>query len=205
MKLILTLAVIFTALYLMDRVLFLDMTRLGWRKARNSMPGIANRFNLTFVPAKQHHQMGKIQGAYDHYNVSIEPDNNATIRIEIPGLETVRLSTTKKARLLKFEGMKSFEFKNPFFDRIFSLKLIENNTKLSSMTSSESLVSIEQFYNQWKSKIRYIKLSNGVLACSLKYGQATFIPESAVNELLPGLAALSTAVNSMFKVSLIKE
>lgn len=205
MNIILVVVIIFLALFLLDRVLFLDMSRLGWKRAKVKMPDVARRFNLTYLPSPQKHQMGAAKGIFGGYEVSIEPDSNASIKIEIPGLSALHISTTAPGIAPFAEGMENFDFGNPDIDRLFRTRRVEAGKRVVSDTDSKNLAATLEFFQKWKFKIRYLKLSMGTMTCSFKYGQATYIPDSALNELLTRLTALASTLETTLTIREQKE
>ena len=196
-----TIAVILVALAFIDQVLYLDITRLGWRRAKSAMPEIARKLSLTYEPATQQHHMGTIHGKYRGRYVRVDPDCLATIRIELPGLSYIRLSTSDPRRLNIPERMTSFDSGNISFDRFFRSRLAAVPLHIHPDFHASNTHQVEQFSKSWKSRLRYLKLSNGVLTGSFKYGQASYIPTTLIERFLSELVLLADALESMLASS----
>lgn len=192
-----TIAVILFLLALIDQVLYLDITRLGWRRAKSALPGIARKFDLTYKPASQQHHMGTITGNCHGRSICIDPDRRATIRIELTGLAHIQLNTLEPDRLNIPEGMTFFDSGNISFDRFFKSRLTTKPLQINPNFQALNPDPFEQFRSTWKSKLRYLKLGNNSLICSFKYGQASYIPAKLIERFLPELLVLCEAIESM--------
>jgi hypothetical protein len=192
-----TITVILFLLAVIDHALYLDITRLGWHRAKSALPEIAQKFNLTYEPAAQQHHMGTITGKYHGRSVCIDPDRRATIRIELTGLAHMQLNTLEPDRLNIPEGMTFFDSGNISFDRFFKSRLTAKPLQINPNFHAFNPDPFEQFSISWKSKLRYLKLGNNGLICSFKYGQASYIPAKLIERFLPELLVLTEAIESM--------
>jgi uncharacterized protein YbbC (DUF1343 family) len=173
MNVVISIIAIFVSLALIDQLLYLDITGMGWKSAKLALPGFARKYDLAFEPAFQKHQMGMVHGLYHARLVSIEPDHRAVIKIELPRLSAIRLSSASSLHLHIQEGMIPFETGNKYMDRYLHTRLSPAPFQIHSEAHRSKLYEVEKITKRWKSKLRYLKLSDGVLTCSFKYGQAT--------------------------------
>ena len=140
--------------------------------------------------------MGLVHGMYRDRSIAIDPDNRATVRLDLPHLPDVRLSSSSPHPSFKKEGMAIFDWGSTYLNGYFRTRLsvlqVDGNRHRARLTE------IERIIKRWRFKLRYLKVSGGTLTCSFKYGQATYIPKQVLEEFLPDMIRFAKAIESLF-------
>jgi hypothetical protein len=184
-------------LVLIDRLLYLDFTGMSWRSAKRALPEFARQHSLTFEAAFQRHQMGSVCGLFQGRAIRIDPDHLAVVKIEVPRVATIRLASFAP-QSNQPDGLTPFETGNTNVDRYFKTRLAPGPLQIDAQARSRRFNKIEIFTQHWKSKLRYVKLANGELTFSFKYGQATYIPGKILEEFLPGAVHMAVSLETIF-------
>ena len=195
--------------YMADKFLYLDMTKLGWKRARKNFPNVAAQFGLEYLLPKLNYQIGEIKGEYNGCKISVRPDNLAFIEVTQIGdsrfdSSRLELSTSEPQLTSPPKGMIQFDSGNSGFDRFFITRYaIEDVAKIFT-NNTEKLVYIGQFSKNWKDKICYLQAGANGVRCSLKYGVSSYIPAEILEKLLPDLCELVKVFESLLEMERIR-
>jgi len=163
---------------------YMDITGLGRRKALREFPAAAQKFG--FIPPKKQpsRQFGTYTGIYKGYNFKIDPDSNATIRLEmnpVPGL----------TEFITRQGQTNFDSGDKGFDKFFKIRLVSAELGQKLREAVAFLTYTVQFGKRWKGKYNYIQIYKGSIYCSFKYGSGHYIPVSALEKIIPDMVRLA--------------
>ena len=192
----------FFIVHMVDRFLYLDMTKLGWKRARKNFPNVAAQFGLEYLLPKLNYQIGEIKGEYNGYKISIRPDDLAFIGVTQIGSSRFdnlrfKLSTSQSQLTSPPEGMMQFESGNSEFDAFFNTRYAIHDAAIILTNNPSNLVYIGQFRKAWKNKICYVEVDDFGVRCSLKYGVSSYIPADILEKILPDLCELAKIFESL--------
>jgi hypothetical protein len=159
--------------------------------ARSQYPGLAGRLGLKYVPSTYKTGVGRLEGDFRGFRVSVDPDDQRRIHVRFSGQPAIELHSyvhNKRSR----QGQKSFRPTSRVLSQLFK-------TAHASPSLIETLNADERLAQQLKPVkfIRQLKTlsvsSSGVIAV-FDYGNPPYIPAGIVEDLLPRLATLAQVV-----------
>lgn len=157
--------------------------------ARNQYPALAKRLGLVHKPSPYRNGIGRIEGVYDGYAVTVDPDDQRRI--------FVRFATAPRVELHSYAhnkrpsaGLKNFRppsgvLASQFKTAQASPELIE---ALSDDEKLPGLIRPLKFIRELKT---VSVTASGVVAV-FDYGNPPFIPTGIVEDILPRLTALAS-------------
>ncbi|MDX2440596.1 MAG: hypothetical protein QNK40_08600 [Desulfobacterales bacterium] len=189
-------------LYMLDKFFYLDMTKLGWKRARKNFPNVAAKLGLEHFSPKLKIKIGEIKGEFNGYQIRIRPDYRAIIEVTQIGSLRFRssrlmLSTSKSQIISPPEGVRQFDSGNSKFDTFFQTRYALPDLAKLLTDDASKLVCLEQFRKTWKNKLRLVEVGDSGIRCSLKYGLSTYIPAETLEKILPDLCELAKIFQSL--------
>ena len=196
--LLIILANIFAILVILiiDKLFFLDITKRGWRRAERELPNLAQKLGLEFSKGKFKYEIGKIHGQYQGRAVHIMPDNNASAQVEFFHRPKLEMSTYRTQRRYPPEGLFDFDSGNKSFNDFFQTRFANPEICEKLAQSAHQLNYLNQFKSKWKRILRFLTVNERGISCSVKYGQATYIPADILERLLPDLCQLANLLEA---------
>jgi hypothetical protein len=175
-----------------NRLLFLDLTGQGRRKAMQQFPAAAKTFGFVRQKSRASQPIGVYAGTYKGYAFKLTPDNNATIELQMKPVEGIREIMTKK-------GDTNFKSSDPQFNSLFKTRLISAELGQRLDRDKHFLAFAAQFAKQWRWESNYIQIYPDSIYCALKYGNGRYIPASVLKQIIPEMVELANRLQTAAK------
>lgn len=172
-----------------NRLLFLDITGQGRRKAMQQFPAAAKTFGFVRQKSRPSEPIGTYAGTYQGYAFKLSPDNNATIQLQMKPIDGIREFITKK-------GDTNFQSSNPQFNGLFKTRLVSAALGQRLDHDKRFLAFAAQFARQWRWESNYIQIYPDSIYCSLKYGNGRYIPASVLKQIIPEMVELANRLQT---------
>ena len=180
----------------LNKLLFLDITKRGWRQAERDLPNLASKLGLKFIRGKFDYQIGTIDGQYRGRSVHVRPDDSAIIEVELFHRPKIEMSTYRTRLRKPPEGMEDFKTGNEGFDAFFQTRFASPEIVHKLTGSPHQLNYVDQFRRIWKWKLRFLEITERSIRCSVRYGLSTYIPADVVERLLHDLCQLGEVIET---------
>jgi len=198
-------------IFVLDKLLYLDISKLGWRRARREFPVAATQLGLEYILPVLKDYIGQIVGEYQGYQVSIRPDDTSIIQVmqvDSSHLRSSRLMVSTYKSQLKYppENMKYFNSGNVDFDKFFRARFAHDDVANYIKINESKLYYVGQFRKTWGNIIRYVEVDDFGVRCSLKYGVvSSYIPTEVLKKILPDLCELAKFFELLLETNERKE
>lgn len=148
--------------------------------------------SLEYEKSEFYSDMGVFKGEVDGYSITIEPDNDASIHLELKHSLPLNISD-RKPQSRPEKGMKQIHPDQSDFQAIFKTIRVSDQFSDEFSTNSEVQKALTQFYLKWLHQIRSFIIDRNRIYLSLNYGQPFFpyILPSTITGIIPELTELA--------------
>lgn len=107
----------------LDRLFFLDITKMGWRRAARDLPEFAAKMGLHFLQGKFDYEIGEIRGTFHGRPIAVMPDDQASIDVTLLGRLEIQMGTYQSRLRHPPEGWIDFASGGQYIDDFFKTRL----------------------------------------------------------------------------------
>jgi hypothetical protein len=149
--------------------------------------------SLKYEKSEYYSDTGIFKGEVDGYTIHIEPDNDASIHLELNHSLPFNISD-RKPQSRPEEGMKDIHPDRDDFQAIFKTIRVEEGAAEKFSKETELQDALTGFYLKWLHQIRSFFIDENRMYLSLNYGQPFFpyVLPSAITGIIPELTELAS-------------
>jgi len=164
--------------------------KLGRKRAAQRFPELALQLGLEYTAPRYKGNVGVLAGTYDGRAVRIDPDDQRLIKLRFHGTPRVDLRTYENSLRPPFD-MVTVHSGDRAFDRFFKTRFASEDVAARISTSSEPGQRLAPFTGRYSRHVQSVTVTAEGVVCRLDFGSPPYIPEGALNELLPACAELA--------------
>jgi hypothetical protein len=164
--------------------------KLGRKRAAQRFPELATQLGLEYTAPRYKGNVGVLSGTYEGRSVRVDPDDQRLIKLRFHGAPRVDLRTYENALRPPFD-MVTVHSGDRVFDRFFKTRFASEDVAARISTSSEPGQRLAAFMGRYSRHVQSVTVTTEGVVCRLDFGSPPYIPEGALNELLPACAQLA--------------
>jgi len=164
--------------------------KLGRKRAAQRFPEIAARLGLDYTPPRYPGNVGVLTGTYDGRPVRVDPDDQRLIKLRFHGAPRVDLRTYENSLRPPFD-MVTIHSGDRTFDHFFKTRFASEDVAARISTSAKPGRHLAAFTGRYSRHVQSLTVTSEGVVCRLDFGTPPYIPEGALNEILPACAQLA--------------
>lgn len=166
------------------------------KRATQRFPELAAELGLSHSAPRYAGALGTITGTYRERAVRIDPDDQRLIKVRFNGTPRVDLRTYEHAMRAPFD-MVALYSGDRAFDRFFKTRFASEDVAERIAAEGELSRHIEAFQGRYARQIQALTITSDGVVCRLDFGNPPYIPEGALQELLPACVALADLIEPL--------
>ena len=185
-------------IYFTPLILFQMLWTFVRRKMnKNMLDNLGQRLqfpgSLEYKKSEYYSDIGIFKGEVNGYGIHIEPDNDASIHLELNHSLPLNISDRKPQSRIE-EGMKQIHAVQSDFQEIFKTIRVDDEVADEFAEQSELQDALTGFYLKWLHQIRSFFIDKNRVYISLNYGQPFFpyILPSTITGIIPELTDIAS-------------
>jgi hypothetical protein len=164
--------------------------KLGRKRAAQRFPDLAGELGLDFTPPRYPGNVGVMTGTYDGREVRVDPDDQRLIKLRFRGTPRVDLRTYENSLRPPFD-MVTVHTGDRVFDRFFKTRFASEDIAALIGTARDAGKNLQAFMGRYSRHVQSVTVTSEGVVCRLDFGSPPYIPEGALNELLPACAKVA--------------
>jgi hypothetical protein len=177
-------------LMLLGTALAVVKRKIGRRRAVQRFPALAATLGLEHTPPRYPGNVGVLTGTYAGRSVRVDPDDQRLVKLRFHGAPRVDLRTYENALRPPFD-MVTVHSGDRDFDRFFKTRYASEDVAAFIATAEGPGECLRPFMGRYARHVQSVTVTSEAVVCRLDFGTPPYIPEGALNELLPACAALA--------------
>lgn len=179
-------------------MLFFAVTVLGFLRrkagnvvARSQYPHLASRLGLKYVPSSYKNGVGRLDGDFRGFRVTVDPDDQRRIYLRFQGRPKIELHSYVHNKR-SGQGQKPFRPASRVLSQLF--KTAHGSPEMIEAVNSDP--DLPQVLKPLKflRELKTLTVSEGGVTAVFDYGNPPYIPADVVQDVLPRLATLAEVV-----------
>lgn len=167
--------------------------KLGRKRAAQRFPELAMQLGLEYTAPRYKGNVGILTGTYDGRPVRVDPDEQRLIKLRFHGTPRVDLRTYENSLRPPFD-MVTVHSGDRVFDRFFKTRFASEDVAARISTSPQAGECLAPFLGRYSRHVQSVTVTAEGVVCRLDFGSPPYIPEGALNELLPACAQLANVL-----------
>ena len=167
--------------------------KLGRKRAAQRFPELATQLGLEYTAPRYKGNVGILTGTYDGRPVRVDPDEQRLIKLRFHGTPRVDLRTYENSLRPPFD-MVTVHSGDRVFDRFFKTRFASEDVAARISTSPQAGECLAPFLGRYSRHVQSVTVTAEGVVCRLDFGSPPYIPEGALNELLPACAQLANVL-----------
>jgi hypothetical protein len=164
--------------------------KLGRKRAAQRFPDLAAQLGLEYTAPRYSGNVGILSGLYEGRSVRVDPDDQRLIKLRFHGTPRVDLRTYENSLRPPFD-MVTVHSGDRVFDRFFKTRFASEDVAARISTAVEPGQRLAPFMGRYSRHVQSVTVTAEGVVCRLDFGSPPYIPEGALNELLPACAQLA--------------
>jgi hypothetical protein len=164
--------------------------KLGRKRAAQRFPALASALGLEHTPPRYAGNVGVLTGTYEGRILRVDPDDQRLIKLRFHGAPRVDLRTYESALRAPYD-MVTVHSGDREFDRFFKTRYASEDVAARIATSARPGQHLRPFSGRYARHVQSVTVTSEGVVCRLDFGSPPYIPEGALNELLPACARLA--------------
>lgn len=164
--------------------------KMGRRRAAQRFPDLAAQLGLDYIPPRYKGNVGILSGTYHGRPARVDPDDQRSIKLRFRGTPRVDLRTYENSLRAPFD-MVTVHSGDRTFDRFFKTRFASEDVAARISTATRPGEHLAPFMGRYARHVQSVTVTSEGVVCRLDFGSPPYIPEGALNELLPACARLA--------------
>jgi hypothetical protein len=164
--------------------------RFGRRRAMQRFPALAATLGLDHALPRYPGNLGVLTGTYAGRTLRVDPDDQRLIKLRFHGTPRVDLRSYENALRAPFD-MVTVHSGDREFDRFFKTRFASEDVAARIATADRPGERVRPFVGRYARHVQSVTVTSEGVVCRLDFGSPPYIPEGALNELLPACAELA--------------
>jgi hypothetical protein len=164
--------------------------KLGRRRAAARFPALASTLGLQYTPPRYAGNVGVLAGTYRGRNVRVDPDEQRSIKVRFDSAPRVDLRTYENSLRAPFD-MVTVHTGDREFDRYFKTRFASEDVAAHIAGASQPGQLLRPFLGRYARHVQSLTATAEGVVCRLDFGTPPYIPEGALQELLPACVELA--------------
>lgn len=164
--------------------------KLGRKRAAARFPMVAAALGLEHAPPRHPGNVGVLTGSYGGRSVRVDPDDQRSIKIRFHGAPRVDLRTYENSLRAPFD-MVTIHTGDREFDRFFKTRYASEDVAAHIASATQPAQRLRPFMGRYARHVQSITATAEGVVCRLDFGTPPYIPEGALQELLPACVELA--------------
>src|SRR5688572_9006240 len=175
--------------------------RAGRKRAAQTFPALARRFGLEYTPPRYKGAVGLLTGKFENRAIRVDPDDQRLIKVRFRGAPAVDLRSYEHAMRAPFD-MVSFRSGDREFDRFFKTRFASEEIAARIARSDTPSRHLDPFIGRYSRHVQALTITGDGVVCRLDFGTPPYIPDHALEDLLPACAALAELIEPTLEPTL---
>jgi hypothetical protein len=167
--------------------------KLGRKQAAKRFPAFAREFGLDYTAPRYTGNIGVISGTYRNRTVRIDPDDQRLIKVRFTGAPRIDLRSYEHAMRAPVDMITVYSGDRTF-DRFFKTRFASEDVAARIANESAPRRLVEAFMGRYARQVQALTVTSDGIVCRLDFGSPPYIPEGALQDLLPACTALADLI-----------
>ncbi|MBN2038506.1 MAG: hypothetical protein JW864_00590 [Spirochaetes bacterium] len=167
------------------------------------LPEKAGEMGLHYIESDYRKEFGIIKGRIQGYFIEIKPAEsmNSSIKVAANFKDSKFELSLHRPSMMPGKKQSGFKTGNRIFNSIFKTKMAHINSIQKLAANNELYARLSEFYTEWIFKVENLRIDNGEIFCSFKYGFNFFsyIPVYRIERIIKQLVNIAEKYDQLFR------